>query len=267
MVLILVGGGIYYYSEIYQPEKYAKAIIPIFEELDSKIQTSQNQILKDSKDYQGAIKVLQDQQAFLEKTRDKLDSLKPPRKMGQLHQDFQKALDLLIPASFDAQKITSFIIKANELYDILKPKDEPKDSTVGEFVKFWEDRIAQAKIVAADLFQEKPPKADMLQFDKLKSTWQETAEGYDAALNYLKRQDPNMLVSNVSEDSIPSEEKAKIRKVDKIDDFLPMLEDVARADAESLIKFSVITTLAGEELNKLGSQVETGIKELKEKYQ
>lgn len=262
----LVLGGIYYYTEIYHPQNYAKAIIPLFENLEKEIQTSQNQTLKDSKDYLGAIEMLEDQQTLFQKKKDELDSLKPPKKMRELHHDFQKTLDLIIYAGLDARKIANFANKANKLYDILKPKDEPKDKTVGAFVQFWDNRIAQAKILAQDLFQEKPPKADQLQFDKLKATWQETAEGYDAALNYLKRQDPNMLVSNVS-DNIPSEEKAKISKADKIDEFLSMLEDVTRADANEFIKFNFTATLAGEEVNQLGSRVSNAIKELKEKYQ
>lgn len=265
--LILSGGAGFYYFEVYRPAQYANAVIPLFENLKSQIQTSQRQVLKESTDYQGAIKVLGDQQALFEKTKEELSSLKPPRKTGELHQDFSKVLDLLILASVDAQNITGFIIKAEKLYGILKPEDKPKDPTVSQFVKFWEDRIAQAKIAALDLFQEKPPKADQLKFDKLKSTWQETEEGYDAALNYLKRQDPNMLVSSVSADNIPEVEKAKILKADKLDEFLSLLENVARADAEGLIKFTTTGVLDVEELNQLGSKVDKSIEELKEKYQ
>lgn len=263
----LVLGGIYYYSELYQPAKYAKAVIPLFENLKSQIQISQRQVLKEGSTTTQDIKVLQDQQALFEKTKDELSSLKPPRKMSQLHQDFSKMLDLLIEASLDAQNITGFIIKAEKLYGLLKPEDKPKDPTVYQFIKFWEDRIAQAKIVALDLFQEKPPKADQLKFDKLKSTWQETQEGYEAALNYLKRQDPNILTSNVSSEDIPEEEKAKIKKADKLDEFLSLLENVARADAEGLIKFTTTGVLDVEELNQLGSKVDKSIEELKGKYQ
>ena len=259
-------GGIYYYSQIYQPKSYARDIISFFENLEKDMQTSQNQILKNNKDYPSAIKLLEDQQAFLQNKKDELDSFNPPRKMRQLHQDFSKAFELLIFANLEAPKIVNFISKANELYEILKPKDEPKNETVGVFVQFWDSRIAQAKVVASELFQDKPPKADQFQFDKLKSTWQEVKEGYDAALNYLKRQDPNMLASNVSEDNIPSEEKEKIKKVDKLDDLLSMLEGITRIDANEFIKFDFTAGIAGEELNQLLPKIEEGINELKQKY-
>lgn len=258
----LVLGGIYYYSQVYQPQSYAKNIISLYDNLEKDIQASQNKTLKDKKDYSGAIQVLEEQQAFLQKTKDKVDSIKSPKSMQVFHKDFQKALGLFISASSDAQKVAGFIIKANKLNDILKRQDEPK--TVGEFVKFWEGRLPQAKTLAQDLFREEPSAVQELQFDKLKSTWQEAEEGYDIVLAFLKKQDPNILTSSVSEESLSKDEREKIKK---ISDFLSMLEDIAGSDAESLIKFSTLETLAGDELKQLAPNISNGIRELKEKYQ
>ena len=102
-------------------------------------------------------------------------------------------------------------------------------------------------------------------FDELKSLWQKAIEGYDLYIPFLKRQDPNLTLSE-AQGLVPEGDKAAFEKAfDAVDQFLPLLENVLiRNKAENILKNAFISTPADFSLRT--SRIDKAIKELKAKY-
>lgn len=138
---------------------------------------------------------------------------------------------------------------------------------MGEFLNVWESRITQAKVVAEDLFSE-PIDLGELSFEELKSLWQETVQGYDLFIPFLKRQDPNLTLSEVQK-LIPEGEKAEFDKADDAaDQLLPLLEKVLiRYSAENILKFQLSNDRDTQsELDVRYKRLDAAIKDVKAKY-
>lgn len=268
----LVLGGIYYYSEIYQPKQYAKTIISLFDKVTDRLQQREQKDssrLKDNKDYQGALEIVLERQKFLEEIQTQLQALKAPRKFKQTHEDFQVVLGWLIDANARFEKMIDLATKGWEFYDLIKV-DIPQGQTVGQFLTIWEVRLPKAKVAALKLFQsELPPGSDEASWNKMKTLWQEAEEGLDASLAYFRAQDKNLPMSDMSEKinkELTQTEQDKIAKVNKIDELLPLLESkivIYTADRIAATTFPD----PPQDINSRGQRLDSTIKELKQKYQ
>lgn len=288
----LLGGGLYYYLEIHTPAQYAKVVIPIYDEIKTQhLEPS----FQGTDDYEGLLAVLDEYSITFSRMNDQLSKLKPlpignalpfltnAKRSIQIHEDFTKILEVFISnidqAQEQAKKQSQFIVKAKELFLLLRPdlteyppkavpegqgvSLPPPPNTVGEYLAVWEPRITKARVVAKDLFSE-PQDLGEVSFDELKSLWLETQQGYDALLPFLKKQEPKLTFYDVQK-HISESDKAVFAKVDKIDEFLPMLENVLiRNKAENILKNAFISTPA--DFNLRTSRIDKAIKELKEKY-
>lgn len=268
----LVLGGIYYYSEIYQPQQYSNAIISLFDKVTDRLQQREQKDtsrLKDNKDYQGALEIVLERQKFLEGIQNELQALKPPRKFKQTHEDFQVVLGWLIDSNARFEKMIDLATKGWEFYDLIKV-DIPQGQTVGQFLTIWEVRFPKAKVAALKLFQtELPSGSDEASFSKMKTLWQEAEEGFDANLVYFRVQDKNLPLSSMSEkisQELSQTEQDKLAKVNKIDELLSLLESkiiIYTADRIAATTFPD----PPQDINSRGQRLESIIKELKKKYQ
>ncbi|MEK7617136.1 MAG: hypothetical protein AAB414_03710 [Patescibacteria group bacterium] len=292
LIISFLGGGLYYYLEIYTPAQYAKAVISIYDEIKTQhLETN----FQGTDDYEGLLAVLDEYSIIFSRMNDQLSQLKPSpigsvppfltsaKRSIQIHEDFTKILEVFISnigqAQEQAKKQSQFIVKAKELLLLLRPDLTeyppkavpegqgvtlpPPPNTVGEYLAVWESRISKAKVVAEDLFSEPQDLGDV-SFDELKSLWLETQQGYDALLPFLNKQEPKLTFYEVQK-LTPEGDKAVFAKVDKIDEFLPMLESVLiRNNAENILKNSFIST--PPDFNLRTSRLEAAIKDLKAKY-
>lgn len=289
IILLTFGGGGYYYLEIYTPAQYAKAVTPLYNEITSQEVGTSN--LKGGGDYEGLLLILDQYQAFLTQEKVKLANLKPSpiktlpsifpntARSKQIQEDFAKILEVFLANIAQAQKQAQLMIKAKELFLLLRPDlttypppavpagqgepSPPPPSTAGEFLSVWETRVPKAKAVANDLFSQ-PQDLGEVSLDELKSLWLETEQGFDALIPFLKRQDPKISLSELQK-IVPERDKAVFDKVDKIDEFLPMLESaLIRNSAENILNAQFSATQS--ELKLRGERLETAIKDLKAKY-
>lgn len=293
LIIGLLGGGLYYYLEVYTPAQYAKAVIPIYDQIRSQQVDTGN--LKGSSDYEGILIILDQYQASFTQRNDELSKLKPSlvitvpsfltntKRSQQIQEDFTKILDVFISNIANAKKQTQFMIKAKQLFLLLRPDlttyppkaelagqgtvSPPPPSTAGEYLAVWEVRTPEAKAVAKDLFSQ-PTDLGNVSFDELKSLWLETEQGFDAVILFLKKQDPNLPLSEAQK-LVPENEKPLFDKVDKIDEFLPLLENLLiRNSGENILEFYLFASdsVSQSDFNSRTRRLDATINDLKEKY-
>lgn len=88
-------GGIYYYAEIYQPKQYAQEAILIHKDFQVGLVKIGSSPFVPAQSPSDILQIAQRHKDVVEKTREKLNKLKPPRKMKQIHGDFLRLLDTL----------------------------------------------------------------------------------------------------------------------------------------------------------------------------
>lgn len=293
LIIGLLGGGLYYYLEVYTPAQYAKAVIPLYDQIRTQQVGRGNPTGSD--DYEDISRILNPYEASLTQANAKLSKLKPSpvtavpsfltntKRSQQIQEDFTKILELFLSNIAKANKQAQLMIKVKELILLLRPDLTeyppkavplgqgsplpPPPSTAGEFLTVWELRVPKAKVVAKDLFSE-PQDLGNVSFDELKSLWLETEQGFDAIIPFLKKQDPNLPISEAQK-LVPENEKPLYDKVDKIDEFLPLLENLLiRNSAENILKFYLFgpDSVEQSEFNSRAARLDAAIKDLKGKY-
>ena len=91
LLVIISGAGGYWYFEIYQPKQFAREIVSIYVDFQRGIRSvAPNHPTQDRSEIAAAV---QRYEEVVQKTRDKLNTLKPPRKMKPIHKDFVEFLD------------------------------------------------------------------------------------------------------------------------------------------------------------------------------
>lgn len=263
----LVLGGIYYYAEIYQPAQYTKAIVPLFENVTQRLQNPDTSPIKDDKDYFGVQTIIEERGQFLGKIKDELEALKAPRKMQQIQSDFQVILEWLISTNADHLKIITFIKDAGELYQIIKLEGTPPNPTVLDVLNIYGEMLAKAKVASQKLFDNKLPSLVQAEYDKLKALWEDSKEGLEVNLAYLKSQDQSLPADDVLDKAKREADPKtleKLKKIDKFDEFQDQLERVVQTPAKNMVpQFDNPPA----QVQEAGQRLETAIKELKEKYQ
>lgn len=296
LIVSLLGGGLYYFLEIYSPAQYAKAVVPIYDEIKSQNLRSGNSTRSDN--YEDILIFLDEFQSSLTQINVKLSNLKPSpikslppflantKRSQQIHEDFTKALEILLSnidkSKEQFKKKAQFMVKAKQLILLLRPDLKtypppavpagqgeplpPPPNTAGEFLSVWEGRIPQAKIVAQELFSE-PQDLGEVSFDELKLLWLETEQGFDVIIPFLKKQDPNLSLRDAQKLVLASD-RPMYDKVDKIDEFLPLLEKVLiKNSAENIIKSQfILDNDAQSELNLRTKRLDEAIKDIRKKY-
>lgn len=287
----LVSGGLYYYLEIYIPERYAKEILPLFEQMGSQPPETAN--LKGGGDYEGALNNLNIYDQYFSQKLEQLQKLHPSllknppsflanaQRSQQIQEDFTKILEVFKANIGKAKQQVQFASKAKELFLLLRPDLNtyppkavpagqttpltPAPNTVSEFLAVWEARVPKAKKVAQALFSE-PQDLGEVSFEELESLWLETEQGLDNLIPFLKKQNPKLTISELQK-LVPENEQVVFAKVDKIDEFLPLLEKVLiRNNAENILNFQFSSdSVTQSELNVRYKRLDAAIKAIKVK--
>jgi len=85
LVILGLGGGGYWYFEVYQPREFAKELVVVYRDFQISIRGTFNQPDEAS--------VKKEFLMVVKNTRTKLNELKPPRQMVVIHKDFIAFLD------------------------------------------------------------------------------------------------------------------------------------------------------------------------------
>ncbi len=211
-LILLVGGGGYWYLGIYQPSLYAESSVMLYKEWrDGEVQILDRVsiIAKEQGvyNYAAALETLKSLEDFLVQTQTKLSDLRPIFLSGiekQFDADFVEFLNKTIETVNSAENRTKFVAKAKEYEDIFSESSVNAPTITGEQLapialrmktseEMWaeiEVKIPKAKAIGDALFVEEFNRLNGVSFAQLKSAWEETSPALDA-LAQTKGKDVN----------------------------------------------------------------------------
>ena len=268
MVLLaaLVLGGIYYYTQIYQPKQYAKGVISLFDGVSSDFQKTNLQIGGGTSPAQ-AQEALKARKELILQTQNKLSKLSPPPKFKKFHEDFTKAVDWLITIYDDVDGLLNFLVNLNDLKNNVDldeiVREEPKPKTVADLSKRLSDYFSKAKTKSLEVFKEEPSKLrGEVTLAKLQTSWQEIQDPLDVLLRFVDSQDQNLPIDVLS--SLADQNKEIREAILKIDEFVNLSNSVLGLNSIGYIFSSdYITENQPKDMNLSG--LDDTVRELKGK--
>lgn len=273
-MLIILGGGGYWYLEIYSPVQYAKAATTLWEQFEFALTedpelTAVN--FNDEKDYAGAMQILQRRLALAEKTRNELMALRPSRNMKEIHTDFLFVLDGYRLVTDDAVRRASFFADAVALTKIFQPDSSlfnSETATMRQYQDYFTSVVPRATSAGDTLFKEDlPPLHGDVSFIELKISWESVKPAFSTILSYILRHNPNMRMKGYSPIR-PTQEETDAQN--KLTTFGQMLDSVMRHNTtRGILSYSDIKNLGGiteEEFEARFKKLETAMENLKKKY-
>lgn len=278
IVFAILGGGGYWYLFMYQPAQFGKGVTGIFQKMQSANDLLGPGNLKGNQDFDGALKILRERQEFFEARRNELMELTVPwldKEMQEVRDGFSALFESFLSANSDAKDKILFIAGAAELYDVLKPIRSPakEPQTAGDAAVFFESVMPRAKAVAKNTFENEiqgaPPKlSGDSSFEELKSLWNDTSRGIDAAAAYAKTLNPVTPIQKLEEDFQNKRVPVDAFLIEKMDEFFRKLESaVLQNNLSDIIMYRTFPGgVPGEEINKRFPGVEAKLKEILEKY-
>lgn len=293
--LLLLGSivcvGLYYFLEVYSPEKYTKNIVTYFQKIGSPGVVSGKPTGGNT--YEDVLVSLDEYKEVFTQINNDLAKNKPiainilpsifpnSNRSYQIHKDLMKIIDIFLVNIENAKKKAKFMITARDLLVTLRPDLStypppavpagqgvplpPPPSTASEYLAVWEARVPKAISLAQELFKE-PQDLGEVSYDELKKLWLETEQGLEALIPFLKKQDPNLTISELQK-LVPENEKIIYDKVDRIDEFRPLLEKVLiRYSPDNLLMFqNIMDSRNKEEFDLTARRLEAALKGIEAK--
>lgn len=287
-VILGLGGGGYWYTMIYQPAQYGKAVLALEVELQSYGAQSGAPQFRWRYDYETAINALDKHEAFFTQFNKKIEDLNPPlfdKEMKELQENLLLFGTEFSRGSNNGRKTIAFVKEAIEIYKIFYPDSSTISATLspnqrnvqltarpeptgalGSVFDHWRSLMAASKPHADKMFDQEPVNLGDISFSELKSLWEEVYGASQIVLPVLEQKyGRNLPVSSLP--SPPELEKTipGAASLDKIDEFLKKLEDVIiRGDAEGIFRSALYPQ--SPELEKRSQSMTESLKKLKEKY-
>lgn len=231
-VLLIFGGGGYWYVAIYQVRQYAEAAIPIYREW----REGQYSILERSSaiyekkgayDFSGAFAILKSLEEFLQQEQTNLSLLKPPLfgVTKQFHSDFLEFMDKNLETVSDAKRRAGFLIKARAYQDLFLDKTASPismgSSAVNEIRARYESVFPKAKTLGNELFKEEIVRLSTISFSQLQVAWEDAFPVFDLLLTQVR-----VLNSND-----PEAVKTFILSGQKLENFNELIREVIRLNS------------------------------------
>lgn len=264
LIISLLGGGLYYYLEIYSPAQYAKEAVPIVSEIGKQVFQGSSNI--NQKDYKDALYTLVKRQGILDEARNQLSKFKPvPRKMKQFNEDVKWGLEYFLVANTEAQKRAAFLADLLEINLIFKPEKPPfdvKTALVREYQKYYEDQIPRAKSLGSQIFGREAVSLEGVTFDQLKDSWQEV--DLDLILENTLAQDPNQSFSGYT--AVPPTSLQQ-QAIEKLISFGRLVDDTfSKNTVSDILSYRYYAGASKEGFDERSQRIEATLEELKKRY-
>ena len=271
-IFLVVGGALgYYYFAVYNQERFAGQLLVFFKDLEKEGQILNKTDVKDSDDYQGAIKILDERRDFLQITKDKLLEIRPPL-LGpyrSLTSDISTFFDVQLEITDEAKTKAQFMIKLVELKQTLEPETAPfNQGTPGvkTVQDFFNERIPMVQNRGDELFKGPTPELSEISFEELKTSWTKTRPAFDKLLSHIRSFDPNdpLDLNKLNNPESPELKEA----VDQVNSFGRLLDAaISSNSANDLLNYSFAEDMLKEKMGvERMQEVQRKMDELKEKY-
>lgn len=254
IAILLVGGGSFYYFEIYQPRTYVASLLALYQQLEDVGLQPNTSSLKDAADYAGGLAVLEKRIAVLESIQNELTRIHAPKRMTHIKKEFADYLDFTHAQHAHATSLTTFVKGASELQDAIKDvsggvvSEENKIVTIGDLQKFWGERIPKTKIIAEKLFSEELTEFANPSFAELKMLWEKTSPAFDMVLKKVKIVNQNLAINQIDNFFTPSETAQLNTYSQNLEEFIKQLGIlIKRYSAYDLLTFRYFPDVSSTE--------------------
>lgn len=289
-VILGLGGGGYWYTMIYQPAQYGKAVLALEAEIQSYGAQSGAPQFRWRYDYETAINALDKHEAFFTQFNKKIEDLNPPlfdKEMKELQENLLLFGGEFSRGSNNGRKTIAFVKEAIEIYKIFYPASstisatlspeeiksyqpsaspQPQSGDLGSIFDYWELMMTSSKPHADKMFNQEPLNLGDVSFLELKSLWEEIYGAVQTVLPAVEQKYGRGFPVN-SLPSPPELEKTipGATSLDKIDEFLRKLESVIiRGGAEEIFRSALYPQ--SPELQSRSQSMNESLKKLREKY-
>lgn len=283
IILLLAAEGAYWFLEIYQPAEYARAVIPVYE--SSLVPGAKENAAEtvDADDYAAAAEIFDEKKQSLEKTRQGLAALKPPRKMKEFHEDFLSSLSFFISSFESGKKKADFFIRAGELdseikniFEYLKPETPVPPAApkivvpkVQELESVWQKHMSKSKAIGGELFKTELTLLLLGEpsFGELKSRWQEAASSFDVLLGLIGLMKPISPIDQASRALTPAQNKQGEEAFKKIEKFTDLLKEaLAKNKADDILSSPYAISASQVEASERAFRFHWAIQNFKKVY-
>src|SRR3989338_4958942 len=96
LAAIGIGGGSYYYFEIYQPAHYAASLLSLYQKLESAGLQPDTSSLAGASDYENALKILDGRIKILGSIQKDLAAIKMPKRLENYKKEFLEYIDFTL---------------------------------------------------------------------------------------------------------------------------------------------------------------------------
>lgn len=273
LAILAVGGGSFYYFEIYQPRIYVTLLLSLYQKLEQRGLQPNTSSLKDAADYESALKILEERIRLLQALQDELTRIQAPKRMADIEKEFADYLAFTQTQHVHAIPLASFIKEASELQDAIKnasggfTPEHNKVVTMGDFQTFLDERIPHIQTVATKLFSKEITELTSPSFSELKSLWQNASPTFDIVLKKVKGANPKLSMSQGGDLFTPQETKQLNTYNKNLEEFVKKLEVLVKQySAYDLLTFHGIPNISSMETSERALEFYQTIQALKKQY-
>lgn len=254
VAVLAVGGGSFYYFQIYRPAQYARAIIGIYDRATTEGRTYGEETLNDGADYAGALEAIQHQRSLAERVRTELASRAPPPAMASISKTFEEFLELNFSAFADTEPKAEFFKTAADFQAemkkftaVIQPPSQPAGPgpvrlpaapTAGEVKAVWEETIPAMQLLGDALFKREVRGLAEPSYIELEAAWKKAGPGLPVLLNIIRKIKPQERINAVPDYLSKVELTRTEEAFTDIGKFLDLLESaLGKASAFDLVSF------------------------------
>lgn len=272
LAAIAIGGGSFYYFEIYQPTNYAVSLLSLYQKLEGNGLQPDTSLLKGGADYAGALKILEERTSSFKSIKGELSQIPAPKRMANFNKEFSAYLDFVIVQHSHGLKLAAFFEQAGELRELIAGiygADLAKEKivTVGNLQKLWGERIPKTVSTGKVLFREEIMEFTSPSFSELKLLWEGAAPAFDIVLKRINLTNPRLLISQGIDIFTPAEMKQLEVHTKKLEEFTKQLDALLKKySAHDLLAFRYFPDVSSTESSERVLKFYQSIQTLKEQY-
>ncbi|MBI2122012.1 MAG: hypothetical protein HYT98_02715 [Candidatus Sungbacteria bacterium] len=275
LVLAAVGvaGGSYYYFEVYSPEKYAGAVLSLYQKLESAGLEPDASSLKNASDYENALRVLNEKISLLNSIKSDLAAVEVPKRMENFQNEFMNYIDFLLPRHEHAKDLAEFLSSANVLHEAFEALDEqraPSSPTqpAADFQELFAKRFSKIQSAGREFARKEVEVVTDPSFSELKTLWEGASPGFDLVLKKISQLNPKLPASQMMNNLFtPSEQKQLDSYTPKVEGLSKKLDDlVKKYQAYDILAFKYFPDSTSAEASERSLKFYNTLQELKAKY-
>lgn len=273
LAILAVGGGSFYYFEIYQPRTYVTLLLSLYQKLEQRGLQPNTSSLKDAADYESALKVLEERIHLLQALQDELTRIQAPKRMADIKKEFADYLVFTQTQHVHAMQLASFLRQANELQDAIKQtygglaSEQHKVTTMGDLQTFWGEHIPRMRTIAEKFFSKEITASTSPSFAELKSLWGNASPAFDLVLKKVKTVNPDLPIGQAGNLFTPVENKQLEKYSKYLEEFTKKLEVLIKHySAYDLLTFRDFPSTSSPQASERSLEFYQTIQQLKEQY-